>query len=353
MSSRLQRNRVRVAVLAACLAALAGCAGGTVGAAAPVASAEMAAAEKARFEQDRKAILAMAGDYDVDFDFTETVAFEPGYKLKPAQLSGGHEVVRVIEDRGDFISIQHILVVGGPDEKFPVKHWRQDWQYEPADVLVFIGGNAWETRDVPEDERAGAWSQVVYQVEDSPRYGAVGQWSHANGVSEWTGKAEWRPLPRRDATKRDDYDAIIAVNRHAITPDGWVHEQDNSKLALKGGEPRVLVREIGINIYRKYDKFPASVATEYWDATKGFWTEVRGMWDALEASAPAFALTIQGEPEPLYMPLLTLADDVQAGKKTEADAVTDARAVIAEFTTTNVGTLASRIAPRAKEVASR
>ena len=28
------------------------------------------------------------------------------------------------------------------------KHWRQDWQYQPASVLTFIGGNAWEMRPV-------------------------------------------------------------------------------------------------------------------------------------------------------------------------------------------------------------
>ena len=34
--------------------------------------------EKAKFEQDRKAILAMAGDFDVTFDFRETVPLTTG-----------------------------------------------------------------------------------------------------------------------------------------------------------------------------------------------------------------------------------------------------------------------------------
>ncbi len=329
-------------------AAMAGCATTTTGGAetAAVSDAASDATKQARFEQDRKSIIAMAGDFDVDFDFTETVAFAPGYKLKPSQLSGGHEVVRVIEDTGRFISLQHILVVEGGGMKMPIKHWRQDWEYEPASVLVFIGGNAWETRAVPEAERAGKWSQTVYQVEDSPRYGAVGAWTYDNGVSEWTGKAEWRPLPRRDATKRDDYHAILAINRHALTPEGWVHEQENSKLALTNGKPELLVREVGVNIYRRYDKFDASIATNYLAATEPFWKGVRADWDRLEREGKVFGLTVQGEPEPLYAPLLELADEVQAGTKTTEAALAEAKQVIAKFTTRDIGTLADRVAKK-------
>ena len=159
--------------------------------------------------------------------------FVEGYELKEPKLSGGFEVVLVVEDRGDFISLQHILV-GGGENGIPIKHWRQDWQYEPERVLVFVGGNAWEWRDVSPAKRAGRWSQTVYQVDDAPRYAAVGDWSYDDGIAEWTPPSEWRPLPRRDMTTRDDYHAIDAVNRHALTPTGWVHEQDNSKLILTG-----------------------------------------------------------------------------------------------------------------------
>ena len=79
-------------------------------------------------------------------------------------------------------------------------------------------------------------------------------------------------------------------------------------------------------------------------ARNRFWAQVRDDWSRLETSAPAFGLTIQGEPEPLYIPILTLADDVQAGKITTDAAVVEAKNVIARFTTTNVGTLESRIA---------
>ncbi|MEL6368129.1 MAG: DUF6607 family protein [Pseudomonadota bacterium] len=306
--------------------------------------APVAAAESANFERDRQAILAMAGDYKVEFKFTETVAFDDGYEPKEPYLSGGYEIVRVIEDRGDFISLQHILVVGG-EEKFPIKHWRQDWRYEPEQVLTFIGGNAWQMRAVDESDRSGAWSQTVYQVDDSPRYGAVGTWSHENGVSEWEPPAEWRPLPRRDMTKRDDYHAMVAMNRHALTPDGWVHEQDNSKLALDG-EARVLVREIGVNTYVRNSEFRTEVGDEYWSKTAEYWAGVRDIWNTMEASGQPFALVQKGEPERLYMALLGLASDVAKEERTSQDAIEEASAVIAKETTTELLPLQSRLRER-------
>ncbi len=335
----MDHNAVRGVLLAGAII-LGGCA--TVDTPAASSASAMSGQEQKKFEQDRQAILAMAGDYHVTFDFIETVSFVEGYDLKDRKLSGGNEIVRVIEDTGDFISLQHILVVGG-DQKFPIKHWRQDWRYEPDSVLVFIGGNAWETRPVSAGEAAGKWSQTVYQVDDAPRYGAVGAWAHENGVSAWTPPHEWRPLPRRDATTRDDYHAVDAVNRHAITPFGWVHEQDNSKLVLSG-DPQALVHEVAVNTYKHYDDFETDVGDDYWAETADFWAEVRAEWARIEAENPVFGLTIQGEPEALYMEVLELAGAVNDGTKETAVAAEEARAVIAKYTTTEIGSLAERIA---------
>ncbi|MCA8900404.1 MAG: hypothetical protein KDA53_04070 [Hyphomonas sp.] len=342
----LNRNASLISLLALGAACLPACTAtqarteAVTGVTAPVAEADIADAD---FEADREAILAMAGDYKVTFDFTETVPFVPGYELKPQKLSGGYEVVRVIEDTGDFISLQHILVVG-KDEKFPIKHWRQDWQYEPDSVLVFIGGNAWETRAVPEAERKGNWSQTVYQVDDAPRYGAVSEWTYEDGIAEWTPPHEWRPLPRRDMTTRDDYHAVDAVNRHVITPWGWVHEQDNDKLILAGA-PQILVREVGVNTYRHNSDFDVSTATDYWDATADYWAEVRAEWARIARENPRFAITLKGETEDLYMPLLNLAGDIADGKTDTASAAEEARAVMAKYITSDIGALADRLRP--------
>lgn len=343
--------KVRIAVFGAAVL-LAACTSPAVLLQSPVqnGSAAMNAAEQASFELDRKAILAMAGDYRVRFDFTETVSFLKDYRVTEPSRSGGYEVVRVIEDSGTFISIQHILVIEAGEEKFPIKHWRQDWRYEPESVLIFIGGNAWENRVIPETERDGKWSQTVYQVEDSPRYGALGAWDHSNGISAWTPPAELRPLPRREATVREDYYGVLAVNRHAITWDGWVHEQDNSKLALIDGQQRIIAREQGVNTYRHYADFDENVALDYWNATKDFWAAVRGEWSKFETPGTTFGLTVKGEPEPIYTPLLELADKIQSGETTTGAAVVEAKKVIAQFTTRDIGTLEQRLA---KEVAAR
>ena len=43
--------------------------------------------------RDRASILAMKGEYIVDFAFDETVLLQPGYERHPAMRSGGNEVV--------------------------------------------------------------------------------------------------------------------------------------------------------------------------------------------------------------------------------------------------------------------
>ncbi|MCG8444083.1 MAG: hypothetical protein MI723_19950 [Caulobacterales bacterium] len=289
------------------------------------------------FERDRAAILAMTGDYHVTFHFEEVVALAPGYELVPPKDSGGEETVFVVEDTGDLIRLQHVLVVGPEDDPIVVKHWRQDWRYEPKRVLDYVGDERWETRAVTHGEAEGAWSQTVYQVDDSPRYAAVAAWRHgADGVSTWESPVSWRPLPRRDATTRDDYDVVQAVNRHTITPWGWAHEQDNEKLVLAAdGETRGLVREIGVNSYRAIDAFPMEPVTAYWEATETFWSVVRARWDALEATSEVIAIEGSEPDDPIYAPVLEIVAALEEGEQTTSDAIADFEEVLAERVTIN------------------
>lgn len=318
---------------------LAACAGGQNQ---PVAS-NLSIAEDATFERDRQSIIAMAGDYKVTFDFRETVSLKAGYKAKEAYVTHAQEIVRVIEDRGDFISLQHILLVGGPDKKFPIKHWRQDWVYEPATMTKFVGGNVWESVDLVPADTKGKWAQFVYQVDDGPRYTGLGEWRYDSGFAEWTSAPSWRPLPRRDATKRSDYHTIEAVNRHALTPNGWVHEQDNTKLILTDEAPQALVREVGVNVYVHADDLATDVVTDYWNQTQDFWAIVRAAWADLEQK-PQFGLTVQGEPEELYMQILGIAEGLIEGEMTSEQASKDALAVIADYTVTDIKPLWARLA---------
>ena len=129
--------------------------------------------------RDRAAILAMAGDYRTSFDFLETVVFAPGGRPARPYRSWGTERVYVVDDREDFVSLQHVLEMFVVDENgetqgpFVQKHWRQDWQFEPESLLVYVGERSFEVRAVSAEQRRGAWSQTVYQVDDSPRYGSI------------------------------------------------------------------------------------------------------------------------------------------------------------------------------------
>src|SRR2546427_3784954 len=135
-------------------------------------------------ERDRAAILAMAGDYRASFDFLETVLFEPGAHPARPYRSWGTERIYVIEDRGDVIRLQHIMVMFTLDDAgrrqgpFVQKHWRQDWRYEPDRLLVFLRDRRFAIEPVRAAERRGRWSQTVYEVDDTPRYASLGRWTH-------------------------------------------------------------------------------------------------------------------------------------------------------------------------------
>lgn len=87
------------------------------------------------FERDRQSILAQAGQYRVHFDMRENVSFRADYNPLEEKLSGGSEIVRVVYDKGDRISLQHILVMEHEGQVMVIKHWRHDWVYQPQTDL--------------------------------------------------------------------------------------------------------------------------------------------------------------------------------------------------------------------------
>jgi hypothetical protein len=236
---------------------------------------------KAQLERDRQSILAMAGAYKVTFDMRETVPFVVDYHPIPAKTSGGHEVVKVIEDSGTSIDLQHILVVTG-DEGEPdvVKHWRQRWTYQPKEVLVYSATHQWRLKSLSSAERNGAWSQTVWQTDDSPRYGGIGRWVYDDGMARWTSNATLRPLARRDAIRYPLYNRYLGTNRQALTPTGWVHEQDNAKLGLRDGKSVTFVHEVVINTYARDTAFDTQAADLYWEKTQDYWSAVRNDWES-------------------------------------------------------------------------
>jgi hypothetical protein len=266
-------------------------------------------------EEDRAAILSMAGDFKVDFSFEETLVLQPERGESEPHHSVAHETVQVLEDRGDFISLQHLLVVGEGEDVHVVKHWRQDWQYEDDTVHAFRGDDTWEPVKLSKKDRKGTWTQSVYMVDDSPRYEGVGAWRHVGDTSYWESAETWRPLPRREKARRDDYDVLVARNSHLITPDGWAHLQSNYKLETE--EDVVLAWEKGTNTYTRTEDYDFSAAHKYWDETHKFWAKVREEWNDRFAEKETIHVTQPDETKVLWREILTLADDYSTGKLPE------------------------------------
>jgi hypothetical protein len=291
------------------------------------------AAEAAKFEADRANILAMAGTYKVKFDFQEQTAWQPDYTPIPPKVSGGHEVVRVIEDSGRKIILQHILVADHEGKVFPIKHWRQDWAYEPDSYLAYAGPNQWKLETVPEKMRKGRWSQTVWQTDDSPRYGGFGEWEVQGGIPRWRSGWTWRPLARRDAVRKPVYDRYYAINRHSPAPGGWIHWQDNMKMGMKDGKLVPFVQEMTLNTYTKFEGFNAKRADDYWAATKDYWAAVRVEWNAAIMRENGIKVVEEAQNGSVTGPkLMGLADDIEAGKIALDVAIAKAKQIIAEAT---------------------
>jgi hypothetical protein len=50
---------------------------------------------------------------------------------------------------------------------------------------------------------------------------------------------------------------LLAADRLTLTPSGWAHEQDNTKLVLSGS-PKALAREAGLGTYVRVEKSAAA-----------------------------------------------------------------------------------------------
>jgi hypothetical protein len=266
------------------------------------------------FDCDRRAILAMLGEYQVSFNFNETVVLKPGYERKDPKHAGGFETVVLVEDNGSSISMQHILVAGDT----VVKHWRQDWVFEQPSHWTYVGDQRFEHRERDPDAVPGTWTQLVYEVDDGPRYTGSGRWNHRYGASTWTSERTWRPLPRREYTTRLDYQLLNVENRHTITPQGWTHEQDNTKVIRNNVKDVVLVRESGFNDYRRISGFDFSEGLAYWKETIPFWSAVRARWDKALSDKNTLILAFPTGDSNLNTAVLSLADEYRT--KPDSDA---------------------------------
>ena len=263
-------------------------------------------------QQDKKsldisAIKAMVGCYDVEFKYTETFAPEVDYEKAYDYTSAAFEWAELVEESENRIVIQHLLII---NDSTIIKHWRQDWIYEDENQYRFDGDNKWVYEPVDEQKRKGTWTQNVYQVDDSPRYSGTATWTHADGLSKWYHKAD-SPLPRREYTKRSDYNVMKRGNRIQILDDGWLHEQDNDKVIRTDSSDVLLVQEKGYNTYYKKSDGECLAGQKYWKEHNEMWAEVRAVWDDVFNNQKDLKLHKKVEGKLLYEHLFFSTNDWQ------------------------------------------
>ena len=256
---------------------------------------------------DIDAIKGMCGCMDIKFEFAETVSPQKDYKFFENYLSGGRELAFIVEETPDKLVIQHILVIM---DTMIVKHWRQDWIYEGEEIFMYDKDQRWIKKTLNKKERKGKWVQKVYQVDDSPRYEGIGSWVMVDGKTYWESIAD-APLPRREYSKRKDYNVMKRSNRHEIKNSGWIHEQDNIKI-MRGDTDNIIAEEKGWNTYKRIDESNCKAAIDWWAANKNYWKHVRTVWDEYLKEKNIISLHTQINKRPMFSEFFELGSKVES-----------------------------------------
>ena len=254
------------------------------------------------YQRDRAAIKALAGVYKTSFEFLETWLPHKEKEFDRPYQSWGTEWVFVVEDKKNFISLQHLMVMYFVNPKtkkiegpMVMKHWRQDWEWQAKTYFEYQGDETWKKKRIQDK---GYWKWSVYQVDDSPRYQGIGKWKHYQNTAVFETEALKRPLPRRERTVRKDYQILGGRDRLVLTPHGWYHEQNNLKLTT---ENKIQAGEIGLNKYLPIEKFDYSAGVEYWKRTKRYWQSTRQVWAQTLAKSDRFQLKKKVDGQFLFM----------------------------------------------------
>jgi hypothetical protein len=233
----------------------------------------------AQKSQDIAAIKGQCGCFDVKFSYAETFAPDKAYKYHDRYVTGGREYVIADEESKDKLVLMHLLVIG---DTMVIKHWREDWIYQNTDLLAYQKGTEWKPLILPKDQVKGQWTQSVFEVNDMPRYEGSASWIHKDGQHIWANITD-APLPRREYTKRSDYQVLKRNNRIHVTETGYLHEQDNDKIIRDASGDKLLAQEKGINDYRKIDDSKCELAKTWWAKNREYWLDVRTVWGQLLA----------------------------------------------------------------------
>lgn len=258
-----------------------------------------------KFDQDREAIRSLAGFYKVTFNYAETFSPDDDYKFHDRHRSSAKEWAVILEDSPKKIVIQHLLVMRG--DSMIIKHWREDWTYEDSQILAFDKNDTWKKVTLTANDVKGKWTQKVYQVDDSPRYQAIGTWVHVDGKHQWQSNSD-SPLPRREYTERSDYNVLNRGNTLYLTKTGWMFEQDNKKVIRSENGDKLLAMEKGLEEFVKTDPKSFGYAQTWWKEQEKFWKDARETWDTIFAENNVIKLTAKVDNKLLYEQFFALGN---------------------------------------------
>lgn len=256
--------------------------------------------------KDRDFIKSQVGCFEVEFNFVETLALQPGYQFHEPHKSRGLEWVGVDAESSGHVALQHILVFSNGEVQ---KHWRQEWDYKAKKRLDYIAPSTWQ--NIATKAQKGEWTQRVYQVDDGPRYECSAPVVRRQGAEYWECET-WSPLPRREFSKRSDYNILQRRNRHQITNYGWVHEQDNTKILLAAGVQTPIAIEKGITPYKRVEDSRCEPAKLWWQNNKQVWNTIQAVWKDVYDRCDVLTFATPAGAGPLWAKLFTIAEQFQA-----------------------------------------
>jgi hypothetical protein len=123
---------------------------------------------------------------------------------------------------------------------------------------------------------------------------------HVDGKSYWENTTD-APLPRREYTQRSDYNVTIRSNRHEITAEGWIHDQDNKKIVREDGADDILLaKEKGYNTYDRVENSKCQAGIDWWKTNEAFWSNARDVWGDIYGKGKDIELEDKVEGKHIY-----------------------------------------------------
>ena len=95
---------------------------------------------------------------------------------------------------------------------------------------------------------------------------------------------------------------MIRGNRHEITNDGWIHDQDNYKVIkdFKSDSEVIIASEKGFNKYTRVDESKCNAAIDWWGENKVKWSFVLDKWNSIYSQKENISLRKSIENKPLF-----------------------------------------------------